>query len=197
MFLRWINKLLSEENKIPEHCQRLDRWQGPPHINTEKQRQSQFVYSVMKTDLFPLIKISSPELHTAPLTTFNIRSFNAVLLLHSAPLLVCFRYLCVVLWFVLCVFMAAWGTCVFSLTVTFAALLIGSVLLLKYTHKREERRRKHTLLHEMSAVLLFSLHITSDSHFVLSQSYLEATCFNHWETWQMFEMAQTDTVDNF
>ena len=25
-----INKLFSEENKVPEHCLKLERWQGPP-----------------------------------------------------------------------------------------------------------------------------------------------------------------------
>ena len=28
----WINKLFSEENKVPEHRSKLERWQGPPHI---------------------------------------------------------------------------------------------------------------------------------------------------------------------
>ena len=29
----WINKLFSEENKVPEHCLNLEMWQGPPHVN--------------------------------------------------------------------------------------------------------------------------------------------------------------------
>ena len=29
--------MFSEENKIPEQCLKLERWQGPPHINTMKQ----------------------------------------------------------------------------------------------------------------------------------------------------------------
>ena len=33
VFHNWINKLSSEENKVPEHCLKLGRWQGPPHIN--------------------------------------------------------------------------------------------------------------------------------------------------------------------
>ena len=31
-----INKLFSEENKVPEHCLKLERWQGPPHVNKVK-----------------------------------------------------------------------------------------------------------------------------------------------------------------
>ena len=31
-----INKLFSEEIKIPEHCLKLEGWQGLPHINTVK-----------------------------------------------------------------------------------------------------------------------------------------------------------------
>ena len=34
---KWINKLLSEEMKFPEHCLKLERWQGLPHVNTVKQ----------------------------------------------------------------------------------------------------------------------------------------------------------------
>ena len=32
-----INKLFSEENKVPEHCVKLHRWQGPPLLNKVKQ----------------------------------------------------------------------------------------------------------------------------------------------------------------
>ena len=32
-FHKWINKLLSEEHKVPKHRLKLERWQGPPHIN--------------------------------------------------------------------------------------------------------------------------------------------------------------------
>ena len=28
--------LLSEENKVPEHYLKLERWQGPPHLNTSE-----------------------------------------------------------------------------------------------------------------------------------------------------------------
>ena len=54
------NKLFSEENKALEHCLKLESWQGPPHINNEKQYEivlsfklslfshenKEFVYSV-------------------------------------------------------------------------------------------------------------------------------------------------------
>ena len=33
----WISKLFTEENKVPEHCLKLERRQGPPHINKVKQ----------------------------------------------------------------------------------------------------------------------------------------------------------------
>ena len=36
---QWINELLSEENKLPEHCVRSERWQGPPRIDTVEQNQ--------------------------------------------------------------------------------------------------------------------------------------------------------------
>ena len=36
-FHNWINKLFSEENKVLEHCLKLESWQGPPHINKVKQ----------------------------------------------------------------------------------------------------------------------------------------------------------------
>ena len=34
---KWINKLFSEENTVPEHCLKLERWQGPPHIDKVQQ----------------------------------------------------------------------------------------------------------------------------------------------------------------
>ena len=37
VFHNWIKKLFSEENKVPEHCLKLERWQGPPCINKGKQ----------------------------------------------------------------------------------------------------------------------------------------------------------------
>ena len=57
----WINKLFSEENKIP--ILKLERWQGPPHVNTVNQYKavlslkSQFVCSVMKTKRIYLFSI--------------------------------------------------------------------------------------------------------------------------------------------
>ena len=45
----WTNKLLSEENKVPGMCLKLERWQGPPNINKVKQYDIVLVYSVMKT----------------------------------------------------------------------------------------------------------------------------------------------------
>ena len=37
VFYKWINKLLSEENKVPEHCLKIEGWQDPPHVNKVKQ----------------------------------------------------------------------------------------------------------------------------------------------------------------
>ena len=37
-FLKWINELLSEKKyKVREHCLKIERWQGPPHINKVRQ----------------------------------------------------------------------------------------------------------------------------------------------------------------
>ena len=49
-----INKLFSEENKVPEHCLKLERWQGPPRQQSKTVWNcvvlyDHFVYSVMKT----------------------------------------------------------------------------------------------------------------------------------------------------
>ena len=62
-FLNWINKLLSEENQVPEHCLKLERWQGPPNMKQNETvlsfkvslfiqfiqswKQRQFVYLVL------------------------------------------------------------------------------------------------------------------------------------------------------
>ena len=86
-FHYWINKLFWEEHKVPEHCLKLERWQGPPHVNKVRQcetvsssefslftqfieswEQTEFVYLVFFTqspsdngDLCLLIAISSPQ----------------------------------------------------------------------------------------------------------------------------------------
>ena len=49
IFNNWINNLFSEENKAPEHCLRLERWQGPPHISNVKQYA---IVSSFKVTLF-------------------------------------------------------------------------------------------------------------------------------------------------
>ena len=36
----WLHKLFSEEKKVPEHCLKLERWQGPPNINKLKQYET-------------------------------------------------------------------------------------------------------------------------------------------------------------
>ena len=36
-FHYWINELFSEDKKVPEHCLKTERWQGPPHVNRVKQ----------------------------------------------------------------------------------------------------------------------------------------------------------------
>ena len=48
----WINKLLSEENKIQEHRRKLEGWQGPPHINNVKQHETVFSFRVSLLILF-------------------------------------------------------------------------------------------------------------------------------------------------
>ena len=42
----WISKLLSEKNKVPEHYLKLERWQGPPNINSMK------IYCSFKVSMF-------------------------------------------------------------------------------------------------------------------------------------------------
>ena len=37
LLFRSVNELLSEENKVPEHCLKLEKWQGPPHVNRLRQ----------------------------------------------------------------------------------------------------------------------------------------------------------------
>ena len=63
--------LFLEENKVPEHCLKLDRWQGPTHINKLKQDEIELsfqgqivyeVYSVMHTKracLFRLYRLKN------------------------------------------------------------------------------------------------------------------------------------------
>ena len=48
-FHNWINKLLSEENKIPRtgSCLKLERWQGPPHINKVKQYETVWSFKII------------------------------------------------------------------------------------------------------------------------------------------------------
>ena len=29
--------MFSEQNKVPEHCLKIEKWQGPPHVNRVKQ----------------------------------------------------------------------------------------------------------------------------------------------------------------
>ena len=60
---KWTNKLFSEENKVPAHCLKLYRWQGPPNRNTAKRYKLccplRSVCSVMKTKrvwLFSLVR---------------------------------------------------------------------------------------------------------------------------------------------
>ena len=77
-----INKLLSEEEegRASEHFLKLERWKGPPHVNTGKQNEVVLSFKVtlsirfivMKTkrvseDLSLLIKTCCPKLHSAPL----------------------------------------------------------------------------------------------------------------------------------
>ena len=77
-----------ELNGSPEHCLKLERWQGPPNIKKVKQDEVVLSFKVSYTNkvffylvclgfkkkspnekLSHLIKISSPKLHTAALTS--------------------------------------------------------------------------------------------------------------------------------
>ena len=75
-----VNKLFSEENKVPEHSLKLERWQGPPHINTQYKLccpLKLFTQSLAEIHVYfhyylsLLINISSLKLQTAPLTGIN------------------------------------------------------------------------------------------------------------------------------
>ena len=69
---QWINKLFLE-NRIPEHCLKLDRWQGPPHVNKGKQYEivlSVFLYISFShendEDEEICLKNRSPKRQSAP-----------------------------------------------------------------------------------------------------------------------------------
>ena len=53
---QWINKLFSEKIRSPEHCLRLERWQGPPNINKVKQYNTVKFLSVV---LFPRVHLQN------------------------------------------------------------------------------------------------------------------------------------------
>ena len=36
-------KLFSDENKVTEYCLKLEKWQGPPHMNIMKQYETVFM----------------------------------------------------------------------------------------------------------------------------------------------------------
>ena len=47
IYNKQTNKLFTEENKVLEHCLKLEKWQGPPHINRVKHyRLSSFKVSL-------------------------------------------------------------------------------------------------------------------------------------------------------
>ena len=106
IFFPWPNEHATLRGKIrsPEHCLKLERWQGPPHINKAEQREMLLSFMVsffffvfflktwkqdclgmkthsMKIFLFSL-KVSSPGLNSAPLKfiikTFYSKTFPSV-----------------------------------------------------------------------------------------------------------------------
>ena len=42
-----MNKLFSEETKVPEHCLKLERWQGLPHLDKVKQYEIVLAFKVI------------------------------------------------------------------------------------------------------------------------------------------------------
>ena len=70
------------------HCLKMERWQGPPHINTVKEHEIvlsfkislsiQYLSTEVIEDLSPLIKLSSLKLQSAPLMTIH-----DIVLLHT------------------------------------------------------------------------------------------------------------------
>ena len=79
-FHNGINELFSEENELPLNCLKLERWQGPPHINKVKQyeivlslyfiilflRLNELNKPSVNEDLSLLINMTSPKLRSAP-----------------------------------------------------------------------------------------------------------------------------------
>ena len=69
-----INKLTSDEKGNPEHCWKLERWQGPPHTNKVKQYETLLFF-----------KLCRPKESLFPLTTEHLllKSLQMLLTLHS------------------------------------------------------------------------------------------------------------------
>ena len=39
---KWLRELFSEETKVPGRCLKLEKWQGPPHVNKVKQYETRY-----------------------------------------------------------------------------------------------------------------------------------------------------------
>ena len=83
-FHNWINKLFSEENKVLEHCWKLERWQGPPHINKVKQYEivlsfkvRLLVYSVVRRKRVCLFSLFRQEQIIQLITIFFSQNYRA------------------------------------------------------------------------------------------------------------------------
>ena len=117
-FQQLNNKLLSEENKVPEHWLKPERWQGPPHINKNSLKLlkvSLFIQriqswkcrhlfdnlgcSAVKINQYDtifslMVKISSQNLHSVPLNVAVKKTKKQCFSLVSGGLWMCIVRCC-------------------------------------------------------------------------------------------------------
>ena len=89
IFHNWINKLFSEESKVPRTLFETRKWRGPPNINKIEQYEIMlsFVYSVYSAMKTKLVCIFSSSRHKENSRWRHFSSNKMYFLkLHSAPL---------------------------------------------------------------------------------------------------------------
>ena len=95
LFFQSLDRQAVLRGKIrsPDHCVKLERWQGPPNINSRKlcrPLSSVCLFSYenkeslfrLNEDLCLLIKMSSTKLHSAPLKLIQIQTFRDIASIH-------------------------------------------------------------------------------------------------------------------
>ena len=77
-----MNKLFSEKKiRPPEHCVKIERWQGPPHINKAKQYETVLLFKVSKKQFGHLVCRKKKKLKISQGTSFSSPPQNYVMLL--------------------------------------------------------------------------------------------------------------------